>query len=46
MKIKRLLHRIGPAFPIILIIVAGPMAARAQEAVDFFRENCTSASYN
>jgi mono/diheme cytochrome c family protein len=42
MKVKRLLHCIGPALPITIFIVAGPSLGRAQEAVDFFRENCTS----
>jgi mono/diheme cytochrome c family protein len=42
MNIKRRLHRIGRAFPIAIILAAGPMALQAQEAVDFFRENCTS----
>lgn len=42
MSIERLLPRIRPTFPITLIIVAGSMAAQAQEATDFFRENCTS----
>ncbi len=42
MTLKRLLHHIGPAFPITMILAAGPMALHAQEAVDFFRDNCTS----
>lgn len=44
MTLKRLHHhhRIGPAFLIGVLIVAAPLGARAQEATDFFRENCTS----
>ncbi|MCC6393658.1 MAG: c-type cytochrome [Bryobacterales bacterium] len=42
MTLKLLLHRIGPAFYIPLIFIAGPVVAHAQEAVDFFRGNCTS----
>lgn len=42
MTFKLLLHRIGPAFYIPLIFIAGPIVAHAQEAVDFFRGNCTS----
>lgn len=42
MTIRRLLHHIGPAFTITMIIVAGPMSLQAQEAVDFFRDNCAS----
>ncbi|MBN9657604.1 MAG: c-type cytochrome [Acidobacteria bacterium] len=42
MNIKRRLHRIGPVFPIAIILAAASMALQAQDAVDFFRENCTS----
>jgi mono/diheme cytochrome c family protein len=42
MKIEWLLHRISPAIPLGILILAGPMIASAQEAVDFFRDNCTS----
>ncbi len=42
MTLKRLLHGIGPAFPIIPMLLAGPITLPAQEAVVFFRDNCTS----
>ena len=42
MKINHLLECIGPAFPITMILFAGPMVLQAQEAVEFFRGNCTS----
>lgn len=39
---RRLFHRLWPAFPVTMILAAGPMALQAQETVDFFRDNCTS----
>lgn len=42
MKIEWRLHRIGAAIPLGILMLAGPMTASAQEAVDFFRDNCTS----
>ncbi|MDE3167633.1 MAG: cytochrome c [Acidobacteriota bacterium] len=42
MKIKRLLHHIRPVVCLPVIVAAGTVALQAQEAVDFFRQNCTS----
>lgn len=42
MTIKRLLHPIALAFPIIMILAASAMATYAQETVDYFRDNCAS----
>src|SRR6266545_6342590 len=38
----QLFHRTAPAILIVLAAFAGPVTARAQEAADFFRENCAS----
>ncbi|MCC6587151.1 MAG: c-type cytochrome [Bryobacterales bacterium] len=42
MTSKRLLHNIGPAFSITVILLTGPTVLQAQDPAEFYRDNCAS----